>query len=78
MPFSSHHIKGTCLQDDITFFFFFKIYSFFQVAFIYLLATPLSMWDLSFPSRDPTCASCRVLTTGPPREVPTLFIIVDG
>ena len=64
MPFSSLHIKGTCLQDNITFFF--SVLQFFQVAFIYLLATPLNVCDLSFLSRDPACASCRVPTTGPP------------
>ena len=64
MPFSSHHIKGTCLQDNITFLFFFRFTVFSGC--IYLLATPLNMWDLSFLSRDPACASCRVPTTGPP------------
>lgn len=62
MPFSSYHIKGTCLQNDITFFFFLDLQFFFRLhLFIYWP----HMWDVSFPSRDPTCASCRVLTTGP-------------
>lgn len=55
------------------FFFFFRFTVFFRLhLFIYW---PHSQHvGSSFPSRDPTCASCRVLTTDF-REVPRLFII---
>ena len=36
------------------FFFFLIAFSYFKCAFIYFLAAPHSMWDLSSPARDQT------------------------
>ena len=36
MPFSSYHIKGTCLQDDITFFFFLDLQFFSGCIYLFI------------------------------------------
>ena len=75
MPFSSYHIKGTCLQNDITFFFFLDLQFFFQVAFIYLLATHVGC---KFPKQGSNLCLLQSPNYWTHREVPRLFIIVDG
>ena len=54
-------------------FFFFKD---LLIYFSFVLAKLHGMWDITSLIRDRNCIPCSgVLTTGPPREVPTSFIL---
>ena len=53
----------------VTQFSCFIFYSLILLIFFFFLAKPLNIWDLSSPTKEPTCTLCsgnRVITTGPP------------
>ena len=56
-----------------------SVHLFFIHLYIYFLATPCSMWDLSSSTRDQTCTPCvgsTESTTGPPGKSLDFFFFL--